>query len=87
MDCQSSLRDKTWLPAFARQKREAEGLLPSEPTAHIRQLWANLPPFDVGNLGDNEGINYDGDIALYSPRNPSSCPLERTLLSIYTQRR
>jgi len=69
------------------EKRQTDGLLPPEPEAHIQQLWGNLPAFDVAKLGDNEGINYGGDIALYSPRNPSPRPLNRALLSMYTQRR
>lgn len=69
------------------EKREAKGLFPFKLEAHVHQLWATLPPFDVAKLRDNEGISYSGNISLYSPRNPSPYPSKGASLSIDTQKR
>jgi hypothetical protein len=59
------MMNETWLPAYVREGRE---LTREWVNNHIpdpkKWMWGNTPSFDLLNLKNNEGLEYDKDMNL-----------------------
>ncbi len=65
-DCKAPVGQKSWVPAWVREKREP-AFIGDAPPAHFggfKYLWGNVPAFDILQLGSNEGDHYKLPLSL-----------------------
>ncbi|KAI1736358.1 hypothetical protein F4680DRAFT_461244 [Xylaria scruposa] len=67
-DCQSSIMKGTWKPRWVAENRPpafmSHGFEYQAKFGVIKYLWGNVPAFDVIQLGQNEGANFQNPIDL-----------------------
>lgn len=63
-DCKSPLGKRTWLPAWYLGDRRSAILGEGDKYHHFNRkyLFGNMPALDVLNLGQNEGLDFRGDL-------------------------
>jgi hypothetical protein len=68
---------ETWLPAYVKERRRrTEAHLDAQENP-LKFLWGNTPSFDLLNLKDNEGLEYDKDMnILFAGKNEHEFQLD-----------
>jgi len=63
-DCKSALGKRTWLPVWYVEGRKLAIFDDGDKKNRFNRkyLFGNMPAVDVLNLGQNEGLNFRGDL-------------------------